>query len=172
MTLASQAIESFASVLVNIFVRSIPLKMLRCESARAKEGELLKNIMDTHNCVNVFLSEGSGLKDIDIVAKIEANGEEVPKDAFGHFNLDKISPGVYFSRRLAELVGAKKTMVQTSGYFSRVAAANEFHNIGVEAAISGTSGYLGEDEDKEGHPIRAIESERVNGDKYFDVSQD
>jgi len=144
----------------------------------AKEGERLKKIMDAHDCVNVFLSEGSGVK--DIVAEMEANGEEAEKDAFGHYKLDKINPGVYFSKRLAELVGAEKTMVQKSGYFSRAAAANEFDKdligrcakIGVEAAIAGTSGCMGEDEDKEGHPIRAIEFERVKGGKHFDVSQD
>lgn len=144
----------------------------------AKEGERLRAIMDTYGNVNVFISEGSGVK--DIVAEMQANGEEVPKDAFGHIKLDKINPGAYFSKRLAALVGAEKTMVQKSGYFSRSAAANEYDKdligrcakVGVEVAIAGTSGCMGEDEDKEGCPIRAIEFERIKGGKPFDISQE
>jgi pyrophosphate--fructose-6-phosphate 1-phosphotransferase len=42
---------------------------------------------------------------------------------------------------------------------------------GVAAAIAGHSGCMGQDEDKEGDPIRAIEFERIQGGKPFDVSQ-
>jgi pyrophosphate--fructose-6-phosphate 1-phosphotransferase len=54
----------------------------------AEEGARLKKIMDEHGCVNVFLSEGAGVK--DIVKEMEERGEEVPRDAFGHVKLDKI----------------------------------------------------------------------------------
>uniref|UniRef100_A0A7S2PM47 Phosphofructokinase domain-containing protein n=1 Tax=Leptocylindrus danicus TaxID=163516 RepID=A0A7S2PM47_9STRA len=141
-----------------------------------KEGARLKKIMDEQDCVNVFLSEGSGVK--DIVAEMEARGEEVPRDAFGHVALAKINPGVYFSKRLAELVDAQKTLVQKSGYYARSAPANAFDKeligkcakIGVESAIAGVTGCMGEDEDKEGTPIRAIEFERIKGGKPFDTT--
>ncbi|KAL7444340.1 hypothetical protein ACHAXH_006231 [Discostella pseudostelligera] len=139
----------------------------------ASEGERLKQVMDTHGCVNVFLSEGAGVK--DIVAEMEKNGEEVPRDAFGHVSLAKINPGVYFSKRLATMVQAEKTLVQKSGYFARSAASNDFDRKlikdcaekGVESAIAGVSGCMGQDEDMEGTPIRAIEFERVKGGKPF-----
>ena len=43
------------------------------------------------DCVNLFLSEGAGVG--EIVAAMEAAGEEVPRDPFGHVQLDKINPG-------------------------------------------------------------------------------
>lgn len=143
----------------------------------AAEGERLKALMDKYGNVNVFLCEGSGVH--EIVAEMEAKGEEVPRDAFGHVALAKINPGAYFSKNLASLVGAEKTLVQKSGYFARSAAANEFDQkligacaeVGVEAAINGASGCMGEDEDKEGCPIRPIEFERIKGGKPFDASQ-
>lgn len=139
----------------------------------AKEGARLEKIMDDHGCVNVFLSEGAGVD--EIVAEMEANGEEVPRDAFGHISLAKINPGVYFSKRLAGLVKAEKTLVQKSGYFARAAASNEFDRQlikecakeGVASAIAGVSGCMGQDEDKEGTPIRAIEFTRIKGGKHF-----
>lgn len=142
------------------------------------EGARLKKIMDEFGCVNVFFGEGTGVE--EIVRDMEANGEEVPRDAFGHVTLAKINPGQYFAKHLAEAVGAEKTLVQKSGYFGRSAAANEFDReligacakVGVQSAIAGVSGCMGEDEDKEGTPIRAIEFERVKGGKPFDISQE
>lgn len=140
----------------------------------AEEGERLRRIMDERGCVNVFLSEGAGVE--GIVAEMEAHGEEVPRDAFGHISLAKINPGVYFSKRLAALVGAEKTLVQKSGYFARSAASNAFDRKlirdcaeeGVRSALAGVSGCMGQDEEKEGTPIRAIEFERIKGGKVFD----
>lgn len=142
------------------------------------EGKRLKAIMDDIGNVNIFMSEGSGVK--DIVAEMEANGEEVPRDAFGHVMLAKINPGIYFSKRIAELIGAEKTIVQKSGYFARSAASNKFDQDligacakeGVSSAIEGVSGCMGEDEDREGAPVRAIEFERIKGGKPFDVKQE
>ena len=139
----------------------------------AEEGKRLKKVMDETGCVNVFLSEGAGVE--EIVAEMEANGEEVPRDAFGHVSLAKINPGVYFSKRLAGLVGAEKTLVQKSGYFARAAASNTFDRElikdcakeGVASAIAGVSGCMGQDEDAPGQPIRAIEFERIKGGKPF-----
>mmetsp|Transcript_6907 Transcript_6907/g.6542 ORF Transcript_6907/g.6542 Transcript_6907/m.6542 type:complete len:407 (-) Transcript_6907:168-1388(-) len=143
----------------------------------AAEGKRLKTLMDKYGNVNVFLCEGSGLN--EIVAEMEANGEEVPRDAFGHVALAKINPGQYFSKNLAKLVGAEKTLVQKSGYFARSAAANAFDQeligkcakVGVDAAIAGISGCMGEDEDKAGFPIRPIEFERIKGGKPFSIDQ-
>lgn len=153
-----------------VWIPEVPLDI-------TKEGERLKALMDKYGNVNVFLCEGSGVS--EIVAEMEANGEEVPRDAFGHVALAKINPGQYFSKRLASLVKAEKTLVQKSGYFARSAAANEFDKeligkcaqLGVESAIQGVSGCMGEDEEKEGTPIRAIEFERIKGGKPFDASQ-
>eukprot|EP00591_Stephanopyxis_turris_P004262 CAMPEP_0195518018 /NCGR_PEP_ID=MMETSP0794_2-20130614/11949_1 /TAXON_ID=515487 /ORGANISM="Stephanopyxis turris, Strain CCMP 815" /LENGTH=410 /DNA_ID=CAMNT_0040646909 /DNA_START=56 /DNA_END=1288 /DNA_ORIENTATION=+ len=143
----------------------------------AAEGARLKELMDKYGCINVFLSEGSGVK--DIVAEMEANGEEVQRDSFGHVSLAKINPGQYFAKRLATLVKAEKVLVQKSGYFGRSAPANAFDRdligrcaaVGVQSAIEGVSGCMGEDEDKEGFPIRAIEFERIKGGKPFDIKQ-
>lgn len=142
-----------------------------------KEGERLKKVMDTHGNVNVFLSEGSGVH--DIVAEMEANGAEIPRDAFGHVKLDKINPGAYFATRLSQLVGAEKTLVQKSGYFARSAASNTFDREligkcakeGVSAAIEGISGCMGEDEEKEGCPVRPIEFSRIKGGKPFNSNE-
>jgi len=143
----------------------------------AEEGKRLKALMDKYGNVNVFLCEGSGVK--EIVAEMEANGETVPRDAFGHVALAKINPGEYFSKNLSKVVGAEKTLVQKSGYFARSAAANAFDQeligkcakVGVDAAIDGISGCMGEDEEKEGCPIRPIEFERIKGGKPFNVNQ-
>ena len=141
------------------------------------EGARLKELMDKYGNVNLFLSEGSGIH--EIVAEMEERGEEVPRDAFGHVKLDRINPGQYFAKRLAEMIQAEKTLVQKSGYFARSAAANAFDKeligkcaeLGVDSAIEGVSGCMGEDEDREGAPIRALEFERIKGGKPFDCKQ-
>lgn len=141
------------------------------------EGARLKKTMDEYGCVNIFFGEGTGVS--EIVKDMEANGEEVPRDAFGHVALAKINPGQYFSSHLAKLVEAEKTIVQKSGYFARAAPANEFDRDligrcakeGVKSAIAGVSGCMGEDEDENDCPIRAIEFERIKGGKPFDGSQ-
>ncbi|KAL3940990.1 MAG: hypothetical protein SGBAC_004567 [Bacillariaceae sp.] len=141
------------------------------------EAERLKKVMDIHGCVNVFFGEGTGLE--EIVKDMESRGETVPRDAFGHVSLAKINPGQYFAKNLSAAIGAEKTIVQKSGYFARSAAANDFDRKliadcakeGVESAIQGVSGCMGQDEDKEGYPIRAIEFERIKGGKAFDISE-
>ena len=142
------------------------------------EATRLKALMDEYGCVNVFFGEGTGVE--EIVKDMESRGEEVPRDAFGHVSLAKINPGQYFAKNLSKAVEAEKTIVQKSGYFSRSAAANEFDRklisdcakVGVDSAIKGISGCMGQDEDMEGYPIRAIEFERVKGAKPFDISEE
>jgi pyrophosphate--fructose-6-phosphate 1-phosphotransferase len=141
----------------------------------ANEARRLRAIMDEQDCVNLFISEGAGVS--EIVAALEAAGEDVPRDAFGHVHLDKINPGQWFAKQFAAELGADKVLVQKSGYFSRSAAANvadlalirECTTYAVDAALRGESGVVGQDEDR-GDELRAIEFERIKGGKAFDVS--
>ena len=141
----------------------------------AAESSRLKAVMDEIGCVNIFLSEGAGVE--DVVAEMEAAGDEVPRDPFGHVMLDKVNPGAWFAKQFAAAIGAEKTMVQKSGYFSRSAAANDEDlalikrctDFAVDAALRGESGVVGEDEEQ-GDELRAIEFPRIRGAKPFDPS--
>jgi len=141
----------------------------------AEEAKRLRAIMDREDCVNLFISEGAGVS--EIVAAMEAAGEEVPRDPFGHVMLDKINPGQWFAKQFAAELGADKVLVQKSGYFSRSAAANaadlalirKCTDYAVDAALRGESGVVGQDEER-GDELRAIEFDRIKGGKKFDVS--
>ena len=143
----------------------------------AKEAARLKKIMDENDCVNIFISEGAGVK--TIVAEMEAKGEEVPRDAFGHVKLDAVNPGKWFGKQFAEMLGAEKVLVQKSGYFARAAAANvddlrlikSCTDLAVECAMKREGGVIGHDEDA-GNVLRAIEFERIKGGKPFNVKFD
>ena len=89
---------------------------LKAEAAR------LRRVMDRQGCVNLFVSEGAGVE--SIVREMEAAGEAVPRDAFGHVKLDAVNPGAWFGKQFAAMIGAEKTLVQKSGYFARSAPAN------------------------------------------------
>ncbi len=138
------------------------------------EADRLRKIMDDHDCVNIFVSEGAGVE--TIIAEMESKGEEVLRDAFGHPRLDKINPGAWFAKQFAEMLGAEKTLVQKSGYFSRAAASNtadkaliiKCANKAVECAFQGIGGVIGEDENKN-NELRACEFERIKGGKPFDI---
>ncbi|MFI0433260.1 MAG: pyrophosphate--fructose-6-phosphate 1-phosphotransferase [Candidatus Nanopelagicales bacterium] len=140
------------------------------------EGERLRAIMDEIGCLNIFLSEGAGVA--EIVEELTSAGEEVPRDAFGHVKLDKINPGQWFGKQFAEMVGAEKTQVWKSGYFSRSAAANgddlrliqSCTDYAVDCALRREGGLVGNDEEQ-GDRLRAIEFDRVAGGKPFDTSQ-
>lgn len=137
------------------------------------EAGRLRTIMDTIGCVNIFLSEGAGVD--SIVAELEAAGEHVPRDPFGHVQLDKVNPGAWFAEQFAARLGAEKVMVQKSGYFSRSAPANSDDlrliksctDLAVECALRHEGGLIGHDEDKGGR-LRAIEFDRISGGKAFD----
>ncbi|HYJ75974.1 MAG TPA: pyrophosphate--fructose-6-phosphate 1-phosphotransferase [Kineosporiaceae bacterium] len=139
------------------------------------EAERLRAIMDEIGCVNLFVSEGAGVE--TIVAELTARGEEPERDAFGHVKLDTINPGAWFGKQFAERLGAEKTMVGKSGYFSRSAAANaedlalirRCTGLAVDVALDGGSGVVGEDEER-GDELRAIEFPRIKGGKRFDTS--
>jgi pyrophosphate--fructose-6-phosphate 1-phosphotransferase len=138
------------------------------------ECERLKKRMDEKDGVNIFLSEGAGLE--TIVREMEASGEEVPRDAFGHVRLDEINPGQWFAKQFASALNAEKMLVQKSGYFARSAKPNQKDLdlikqsafFGVEKAIIGESGVAGLDDDH-GQELRLIEFERIKGGKPFDV---
>jgi len=152
-----------------VFVPELPLD-IEGEAAR------LRTIMDTNGNVNIFLSEGAGMH--EIVAQLEASGAEVPRDPFGHVKLDTINPGQWFAKQFSQLLGAEKTMVQKSGYYSRAAAANaedlrlikSMTDLAVECAFKGESGVIGHDEE-DGDRLKAIAFPRIAGGKAFDVTQ-
>jgi len=140
----------------------------------AAEAARLKAVMDELGCVNIFLSEGAGVA--EIVAELEAAGEEIPRDAFGHVKLDKINPGQWFGKQFGAMLEAEKTQVWKSGYFSRAAAANaddlrlikSCTDLAVECALRREGGVIGHDEDN-GNRLRAIEFTRIAGGKPFDI---
>ena len=144
---------------------------IEAESAR------LRRIMDEHGNVNIFLSEGAGVP--EIVAELEAAGEEVQRDPFGHVKLDTINPGEWFAKQFADKIGAEKVMVQKSGYFSRSARASQrdldliatMVEVAVDAAAQGEAGVVGHDEER-GEELRVIEFPRIAGGKAFNINED
>lgn len=139
----------------------------------AAEADRLRALMDRQGNVNLFLSEGAGIA--EIVAELEARGEPVRRDAFGHVRLDEINPGQWFGKQFARRIGAEKVLVQKSGYFARSAPANaadlkliaECVDHAVACALHGGSGVVGHDE-AQGDRLRAIEFPRIKGGKPFD----
>ncbi len=136
----------------------------------------LKKLMDEKDCVNIFLSEGAG-KD-EIVAEMESNGEDVPRDAFGHVKLDKINPGKWFANQFSKGLNADRTLVQKSGYFARSAAPNSRDlalikgsaMLAAESAIAGENGVVGMDYEANDE-LRLIDFQRIKGGKEFDINQ-
>ena len=140
----------------------------------AAEAKRLREIMDKVDCVNIFVSEGAGVE--SIVAEMEAKGQEVPRDAFGHVKLDAVNPGKWFGEQFAEMIGAEKTLIQKSGYFARASAANaedirlikSCSDLAVECAFRREAGVIGHDDDQN-FVLRAIEFPRIKGGKPFDI---
>lgn len=138
------------------------------------EAERLKTVMDEVGNVNIFLSEGAGVD--SIVAQMEADGQEVPRDPFGHVRIDDINPGKWFSEQFAPMIQAGRVMIQKSGYYSRAAAANDRDlelikscvDTAVETALAGGTGLVGHDEER-GDELRAVEFDRIAGGKAFDI---
>ena len=138
------------------------------------EAKRLMAVMDKWDSVNIFVSEGAGVK--DIIAEMKSRGEEVPVDAFGHPRLDKVNVGQYVGKRFGELLGAEKVQVFKSGYFARAAAPNtkdlrlieKCARKAVACALAGESGVVGPDENRNAE-IRACEFSRIKGGKPFNV---
>jgi len=142
-----------------------------------KEARRLKERMDEKDSVNIFLSEGAGVK--SIVREIEANNEEVKRDAFGHVRLDEINPGQWFARQFSRKIDADKVLVQKSGYFARSAKPNkkdlglifQTADLAVKCAINGESGVVGLDEDNN-NQLACIAFDRIKGGKPFNPKTD
>ena len=140
------------------------------------EAVRLHQVMDKNDNVNIFISEGAGLE--AIIAEMEAAGEEVPRDAFGHAKLDAVNPGKWFGSQFAKLLNAEKVLIQKSGYFARAAASNEADlklikecsDKAVESALKGVGGVIGHDDDQN-FELRAIEFPRIAGGKPFDIDE-
>jgi len=140
-----------------------------------EEVERLRKRMDDKDGVNIFLSEGAGLD--TIVREIEAQGEDVPRDSFGHVRLDEINPGQWFAKQFAGHLGADKVLVQKSGYFARSARPGKRDLdlikrsafLAVDSALEKKSGVAGLDEDNDGK-LGLIGFERIQGGKHFDHS--
>ena len=145
-----------------------------CKIDFKAEAKRLLSIMDKWDSVNIFVSEGAGVK--DIIAEMRKRGEEVPVDAFGHPRLDKVNVGQYIGKRFGELLKAEKVQVFKSGYFARAAAPNKKDlkliekcaRTAVACALAGESGVVGPDE-KAAAKIRACEFPRIKGGKPFNV---
>ena len=141
-----------------------------------KECSRLKKIMDKHDCVNIFLSEGAGME--TIISETEKEGETILRDAFGHVRLDDLNPGKWFAKKLGERLKANKILVQKSGYFSRSAKANEkdlklifdLADYAVNSAVKKKSGVVGWDENNKNN-ISCINFNRIKGGKPFDINQ-
>jgi len=141
------------------------------------EVERLHRMMDEHDSVNLFISEGAGV-DV-IVHEKESKGETVAKDAFGHYRLDDVNVGKWFGEQLKEKLGAEKVLVQKSGYFARSAAPNDDDLDLIKAscaqaaksALEKVSGVAGLDEDQGGQ-MRTIEFPRIKGGKPFDTDEE
>jgi pyrophosphate--fructose-6-phosphate 1-phosphotransferase len=138
------------------------------------EAERLRKVMDRNDDASIFISEGAGVG--AIVAEMEAKGQQVPRDAFGHVKLDAVNPGKWFGDQFGKMMGAEKTLVQKSGYYSRASAPNiddvrlikSCVDLAVDCALRGEAGVIGHDEDR-GGVLRAIEFERVKGGKPFNI---
>lgn len=136
----------------------------------------LKKLMDEKDSVNIFLSEGAGT-DI-IIKEMDAAGETVERDSFGHVALDTLNPGQWFAKQFTDQLEADKTLVQKSGYFSRSAAPNKQDlelikasgKLGPKLALDGQSGVVGMDEEKNGE-LGLIDFKRIKGGKPFNVDQ-
>ena len=145
-----------------------------CKIDFKAEAKRLLPIMDKWDSVNIFVSEGAGVK--DIIAEMKKRGEEVPVDAFGHPRLDKVNVGQYVGKRFGELLKAEKVQVFKSGYFARAAAPNKKDlrliekcaRTAVACALNGESGVVGPDENAAAK-IRACEFPRIKGGKPFNV---
>ena len=150
----------------------IPEKSINFE----QESVRLRKIMDEEDCVNIFLSEGAGMD--TIVREIEANGEKVPRDAFGHVRLDDINPGQWFAKQFSEALGADKTLIQKSGYFARSAKPGERDLelikksafMAAEFALERKSGLVGLDENNNGE-LGLIDLQLIKGGKELDINQ-
>ncbi len=140
-----------------------------------KEVKRLKPIFEQTGCLNLFVSEGACVS--AIIRQMEANGEVIERDAFGHVKLDKVNAGKWIGDQFLYHLGAQKMLVQKSGYFARSSAPNAFDlnliqscvDYAVECAFQRKSGLIGHDTGKENR-LCCIEFKRVSGGKPLDCT--
>jgi len=141
-----------------------------------KESQRLRKCMDENDCVNIFLSEGAGMD--TIVRELESQGQEVPRDAFGHVRLDDINPGQWFAKQFAKTLDADKTLIQKSGYFARSAKPGKRDLdlikksafLAAAFALHGENGLVGLDDNNNGK-LGLIDLQLIKGGKEFDTSK-
>ena len=152
-----------------IYIPELPIDL-------EEESERLKQKMDEKDGVNIFLSEGAGIE--TIVNEMEANDQEVPRDAFGHVRLDEINPGLWYAKQFSKKLEAQKVLIQKSGYFARSAPANgsdldlikRSATLAAECGLSGKNGVVGLDEDNNDE-LSLINFDRIKGGKPFTTDQ-
>lgn len=141
-----------------------------------QEMQRLKLLMDSKDCVNIFISEGAATA--RIVKEMKAQGRKILSDAFGHIPLDKIKAGKWLSQKFSKGLKADKVLVQKSGYFARSAAPNaqdldlikKSAYLAAEMALKQKSGVIGLNEN-EHNELRLIDFKYIKGGKPFDVKQ-
>lgn len=140
-----------------------------------QEVKRLKPIFERLGCLNLFVSEGACVP--AIIQQMEANGEHLERDAFGHVKLDNVNAGKWIGDQFLKHLGAQKMLVQKSGYFARSSAPNAFDlnliqscvDYAVECALRKQSGLIGHDIEA-GNCLRCIEFNRVSGGKPLDCN--
>jgi len=141
-----------------------------------EEEARLNKLMDEKDNVTIFLSEGAGTE--TIVAEMEAKGEIVRRDAFGHVRLDELNPGQWFAARFKTMLKADKVLVQKSGYFARSAPPNKEDidlitktcKKATHCALNGENGVIALDEEHD-NEMRCIEFSRIKRGRPFDTHQ-
>jgi pyrophosphate--fructose-6-phosphate 1-phosphotransferase len=152
-----------------VFIPEIPLDI-------HAEAERLRRVMETEDCVNIFVSEGAGIE--AVAAEMEKKGQQIPRDDNGKVKFGALNVGDWFSKQFAAMIGAEKVLVQKSGYYARSSAANSEDlrliksctDHAVECALRGESGIVGHDEEQF-NVLRAIEFDRIKGEKPFKTTQ-
>jgi pyrophosphate--fructose-6-phosphate 1-phosphotransferase len=155
---------------IDVHAIFIPEMEINIEAEAAR----LNKVMDKNDCVNIFISEGAGVE--AIIKQMEAAGQEIQRDAFGHVKLDTINPGKWFGDQFAKMLNAEKVLIQKSGYYARAAAANtrdlnlikSCTDLAVDCALRREGGVIGHDEDQN-NVLRAIEFTRIAGGKPFNI---
>jgi len=141
-----------------------------------KESKRLSLIMDNHDCVNIFLSEGAGLN--IIIEEMKNNNEKIQYDAFGHVRLDEINPGIWFGEYFKKSLNADKVLVQKSGYFARssepnnddINLINQTADKAFNCALNMKSCVVGLHQDT--NNIECIDISEIQGGKAFNINED
>ena len=141
----------------------------------SKEVIRLRKIMNKHDCVNIFLSEGAGIN--NIINEKKKNGEKILQDAFGHYRLDEINPGQWYARYFKNKLNCDKVLVQKSGYFARSSSPNKkdldliksHADFAVKCAMDKNSGVVALHQDD--NQLKCIDFLDIKGGKPFNIEE-